>query len=532
MARLFARLKLRLLAGGLRRSGRFVGFVLAVLLVGPLVLGACVGLVVLGRHDPAAARSVATIVCALLLLAWALLPAFAFGLDETLDPARLALLPLSGRQLVTGLLAAAAVGLPALGTLALAASALAATAEGVVSVLVALLAAALVVVLCLALSRAITSALSGLLRSRRGRDLAVLAAGLSAIAVQAVNLYVQRLLGSADAQTLRAAAQALGWLPSTLAVAATTAAGEGRAGAALLLLALLAGSALLVLLAWHAALVHALTTVDAAGRGGRNRAERGGRRRWERLLPGGRVGAVAGKELRYVWRDPRRKSQWVGSLVFGLAGPLLLVFSFDLPAAWAVPSAVVAAAFFLSAATLNSLGLDGPALWQHVLATATPADLRRDLAGRNLAVALAGVPVLLVVAVAAAALLGVLPVAAAAAGLGCAVLGAGLGVGNLVSVWMPYRVPDDSSSVLAGPGAGQGCLALLSVLGAFLAVGALTAPLLAVATVTGADGAAAGALLLAGPPYGLLLAAAGGRLAAAYALPRLPELLETLTRPA
>jgi len=39
-----------------------------------------------------------------LVLGWALLPLLAFGTDETLDPARLQLLPLAKRPLMTGLL--------------------------------------------------------------------------------------------------------------------------------------------------------------------------------------------------------------------------------------------------------------------------------------------------------------------------------------------------------------------------------------------------------------------------------------------
>ena len=63
---------------------------------------------VLGRRRSAAA---------VLVLGWLLLPLVFFGVDETLDPARFALLPLTRRTLVTGLLAAALVGVPALATL-------------------------------------------------------------------------------------------------------------------------------------------------------------------------------------------------------------------------------------------------------------------------------------------------------------------------------------------------------------------------------------------------------------------------------
>ncbi len=110
MARLFAALKLRLLRNGVRRApGRILALVLA------LVLGALVGgggLVALAslRGQGHQATSVGIVVFTMLALGWTVMPPLLFGADETLDPARLALLPLTRRQLMTGLLAASAVG--------------------------------------------------------------------------------------------------------------------------------------------------------------------------------------------------------------------------------------------------------------------------------------------------------------------------------------------------------------------------------------------------------------------------------------
>src|SRR2546430_17468214 len=47
-----------------------------------------------------------------LVLGWLFLPLLFFGVDETLDPARFALLPLPRRTLAVGMLAAACVGIP------------------------------------------------------------------------------------------------------------------------------------------------------------------------------------------------------------------------------------------------------------------------------------------------------------------------------------------------------------------------------------------------------------------------------------
>ena len=51
------------------------------------------------------------------MLGWTLVPLLFFGVDETLDPARFALLPIRGGTLARGMLAAAFIGVPALLTL-------------------------------------------------------------------------------------------------------------------------------------------------------------------------------------------------------------------------------------------------------------------------------------------------------------------------------------------------------------------------------------------------------------------------------
>ena len=47
------------------------------------------------------------------MLGWLFLPLVFFGVDESLDPARFALLPLRRRTLIAGLLTAALIGVPA-----------------------------------------------------------------------------------------------------------------------------------------------------------------------------------------------------------------------------------------------------------------------------------------------------------------------------------------------------------------------------------------------------------------------------------
>ena len=116
----FVRLKLRLTANSLRgRPGRIVLFVLGVIAAGFFAIGGYAAFAVPGvLGSEWAAGMVLPLGGAALVLGWLLLPLVFFGVDESLDPARFALLPLRRRTLITGLFAAALAGLPALATLA------------------------------------------------------------------------------------------------------------------------------------------------------------------------------------------------------------------------------------------------------------------------------------------------------------------------------------------------------------------------------------------------------------------------------
>jgi ABC-2 type transport system permease protein len=174
VARLFIRLKLSLITGGLRGAGgtaRVVGLVIAI--VGALwAMPFGFGLLAL-QHGKPDAVNVAVVAFTGVALGWLVLPMATFGADETLDPARLTLLPLRPVALARGLLAAALTGIGPILTFVVLLGAVVALADGPVSALVGILAVLIELGLCVAGSRALITALSGLLRSRRGRDLGV-----------------------------------------------------------------------------------------------------------------------------------------------------------------------------------------------------------------------------------------------------------------------------------------------------------------------------------------------------------------------
>ncbi|MGH2720739.1 MAG: ABC transporter permease, partial [Actinomycetota bacterium] len=186
MARYFVRLKLRLILNALRSGRGAVGLVVGLLLAVPLAIGGFGIFAFAARDEVAWAREIAVVGFTLLFLGWILLPVIGFGSDETLDPSRLALLPLTRRRLVAGLTAASCVGIPPLATLAVLAGTLPGYGRGAGTAVVAA-AVAVELLLCVVASRAVVTALSRRLRSRKGRDTILVGVTLLALSLQAIS---------------------------------------------------------------------------------------------------------------------------------------------------------------------------------------------------------------------------------------------------------------------------------------------------------------------------------------------------------
>ena len=171
MARVLVQLKLRLLRNALRAStAAKVSFIISTAAAALVAAGAFTVLALL-RGQPAAV-DVSTVLFTLFAFGWLILPIFVFGLDSTLDPATLALYPLRTRPLAAGLLAASASGAWPLANVVGLLGVTVGLARGALGVLIAVVAVLLQVLFCIALARFVTTGMAGLLRSRRGKDLA------------------------------------------------------------------------------------------------------------------------------------------------------------------------------------------------------------------------------------------------------------------------------------------------------------------------------------------------------------------------
>ncbi|MFD1931613.1 MULTISPECIES: hypothetical protein [Nonomuraea] len=518
MVGLFVALKIRLIAGGLRGdTQRILGFVFSLLAALVVAAGGFLLLTLLRLASPQVAADVGMIAFTGLLVCWATVPLLAFGLDDTLDPARLALFPLRTGQLATGMFAASVTGVWPIVSLVVTAGALVGLARGAGGFLLGVVAVILQFALCIVTSRLITTALSGLLRSRRGRDLLAVAVIVVVLMAQLPNLIVNRGLSGDPLAMLHSLASVLRWTPPGWAAHAIS---DGGATGALELAAL----AVLVLLLgwlWIRALGRALVTTDASTQAASVRRSSGV---LDRFLPDGQVAAVVSKELKYARRDPRGRVGWFASI----AVTCVLAFSINgdgsAGGAGAAIGPACVGALLIGMQQCNSFGIDGRSLWMNAVVYGDSRDLRGDLAGRHLAVAIIAVPLLVALGVIGGVFAGSMAWAVPAVLTAWGVLGIGLGVGAVTSVLVPYTVPDRLNA-FTGAAPGQGGVAFVASFGAMIVTALLALPV-ALPVLLGVGWMSAVAL-----PYGFALAWAGRRLAGMWGYPRMPELLAAVSRP-
>ncbi|GGL52662.1 hypothetical protein [Planomonospora parontospora] len=517
----FARLKLRLIAGNLRGdTTRLLGFVftlLAALVVAALGFSA---MAMLRSAPPQIAADAVTVLFTLLLVGWVVVPLLAFGLDDTLDPSRLALFPLTTGRLAAGMFTASVTGVWPAATLFATFGAVAGLAAGAGGVLVGTVAVLLQFALCIVTSRLVTTSLSGVLRTRRGRDVLAVSVVFFILAAQLPNLLLNQGFSGNPREMLHGIASVLRWTPPGMAAHAVADGGPAALAEVAFLALLAAGLGFL----WIAALRRAMVTTDASTEGASVRNSRG---LLARFLPDGPLAAVATKELRYARRDPRGRVGWFAALA--VTG--VMAFSLNNGNEGVTPGPALAigpaclGALMIGLQSCNSFGIDGRSLWMNSMVYGTARDWRTDLAGRHLAVAVIAVPALTVLAVVAGFLAGDPLWAVPATLTAWGVLGVGLGVGALSSVLLPYTVPERLNA-FTGAAPGQGGIAFAGSFATMIGTALLALPV-ALPVLLGVTWVCAVAV-----PYGLLVAAVGRRIAGNLGFARYPEILASISQPA
>jgi ABC-2 type transport system permease protein len=525
VARLLVQLKLRILRNALRSStAAKTTFILSTVFAVVVAIGTFAGLAALRGHTDSV--DVVSVVFTLFAFFWLVLPLLSFGLDSTLDPATLALYPLRTRPLALGLLAASCAGAWPLANVIGLLGVTVGLARGGLGVLIAVLAVLLELLFCITLARFVTTALAGMLRSRRGRDFAAFLVIPIFILYEIFTQVVPKeaASGQLTGSSFAGVDRWIRWIPPGLAAHAIQDASDGHPGTALLRLLLLAAIVGGLGWLWIRSLGRALVTADTTTQGS---AVRGAALPFARF---GLRGTLAARFLIYQRRDPIQLVYW--ALILVVSG----VVSFRLLDKPQYLGGLIAAAAFgaglMAALHADSIGFSGPDFGFETMALSGRRRLRAYFFGQDFALAIIGVPLLIVISFALAAV-AKHPVAGfLATSVALTAVGAGLAVSNVFAVVMPYPVEKRAGTPIPRPADGYMGHRLVGTLGTLVGTGVLTAPVILAVALTGSDPAAARmpALVVGAAAYGLFLAWAGVRIAAQLAEPKVPELGQLAAR--
>jgi ABC-2 type transport system permease protein len=522
------RLKLSLLRGSLRQSAwRIVGLVLGLLYGLSLIATAVAGLIAIRLFAPAYGPDVTVLGFALLSLGWTVLPLVAFGVDETLDPGRFALLPLRARELLPGLLVCSLVGTPGVALVLLALAFVVSTSSSIGAAVAAVVAAPIGVATCVLLSRVATSAASRLLRRRRSKDVVTAAfVLLAAGAGLGVNLLTQALLHSTGlAELAQRLAAVAGWTPFGWAWAAPTDVASGALGRAAVRLFLALALAVGLALAWERLLARGLTSpLEGGGSGTTTKAVS----RVDRLCGTSPAGAVAARCLRYWRRDPR----YATSLVTLVIVPVVITISSEMGSRSEGSSdprlaflAPVVFALLVGLTSAQDTAYDGTALWTHVT-TGIPG--RADRSGRLRALAIVTAPAFVLLEAGAAVISERPDLVAASVAVALALALGGAGVSSWAgAVFQSPVSPAGSNPFRANSGGGLAALIGVGITftGAFVsAIPAVVLAVVSLATPVLAPVAVVVALLV-----GTLVVEAGVRAGGRHLDAHWPEVLSNVT---
>jgi ABC-2 type transport system permease protein len=504
-----------LLRGYTRDWRRIVGGVLLLLIaipfLGGLALGTFAGYIALPRSE---ARELLLLVLVGLYIFWCMLPLLEFSVNEGLDVTKLTLYPLTRVERMISLLLATLLDIPTLGIVALFTAILFGWGSPLSTLLIVLPALLIAYVHIIGLSQLVLAAFMGLLRSRRYRDLTIIAFALfGSLCSISQQLIVRQLqFNRFDSNPLASIhlAQYLRFVPPGMAGWAISLASEGAWPSALGWLAMSAILTIPLLWVWMLALERGLAVAESgAGRERRSR-QRGqaalsiqnasaSAARVADLAPAPHLESAASqaidatarendpvitlaadsvlrpastrknflplpvkamliKDLRYFWRDPQMKASMLSSffiLIVIFIGPAFGSRSAPATRPWTVLLSCLAPLFLAMNFSLNTFGLERQALSTLFLFPARPQHI---LWGKNLALAALAFGEQILTATAFAFITNGWAYYIPAIVVGIAAIAVMLGCGNILSILLPFRAPQFRTGSSAGGSPESGCL--------------------------------------------------------------------------
>lgn len=358
LAALGVRLRWRLSTNRLHRRGKRTRRLVLLAAVGYTAANVLVlGLARYASDDEAAATVI--LLMASMALGWVFGPVLIGGVDETVDPTRLALLPLSAGERYVVQLAGAMSGTgPVAASVGLLVGlTLGHTGLGI-SLLIVPVAALTAVMMMVGSARSLAAILAIAQRSRVGRDAAVLLAALAGGTMFTMAQLARDVVTVGGSLLI----QVLGWLPWAWPARAINAARASNELASTLWIIAAVGAAVVSHLLWMRLSNHLLLHGERSAQTRRSSGRA--------LLNGARTefGAALSRQWIYLRRSPNSRVGFVFGTVFGIAFAMVqIVQQGDGNGAAASFGILLAMLANLGAAT-NVLGFDAGSLWLEVLA--------------------------------------------------------------------------------------------------------------------------------------------------------------------
>jgi ABC-2 type transport system permease protein len=445
MVATLVRLRLLILRNSLKRSAWQLVAVIIGGLYGLGILALVIaGLIVLAFASPEVRATTLVLVGAVVILGWILVPLVAFGIEQSLDPTRLAVFPVPLNTLLAGLTLAGVLGVPGIITALAAIATAAAWIREPLAAVAAVITGLIGVLICVVGSRTVVSLSTSLQSRRRFRELSGVLVFVPIILLGPILIGLMRTLATSVEQ-LPAIARVVGWTPVGAPWAVPTDIAIGDWGPALAKLLISLATLAVLLLIWRRSLAANLVAPhsESAKRVAKGKTGLFG------VLPATPAGAVAARALTYWRRDPRYARQ----LITVPLVPVLLWFysaNGENQAVFTLTGPIIA--FFLGIALYVDISYDGTAFATHVADGVRGID---DRLGRIGALAVIAVPLVIlgtIIPVAVTESWNRLPLLA---GLSAAVLLSGFAVVSVSSARIIVPVPRAGDNPFkSAPGAG------------------------------------------------------------------------------